>query len=123
MNVTRMSGFLIEKSWDELSEIFEKTEEEAYPIIKKYTPRPTLWATILRRAPGKQFYYDLVEDPGLGVVHFNEPKQAVFFSRKGYKVVKIIPNKDFEYNKSHSSTKFAKREGELETHIRRGRHQ
>ena len=120
-NVTRMSGFLVTKSWDELSELFEKTEEESYPVIKKYVPKPTLWATILRRAPGKQFYYDLVEDPGLGVVHENEPRQAVFFSRKGYKVIKIIPNKDVEYNKKHSSTKFAKREGELETHIRRGK--
>ena len=120
-NVTRMSGFLVEKSWSEISELFEKDEEAILSTLKKFVPKPTLWATILRRAPGKQFYYDLVDDPGLGVIHENEPRQAVFFSRKGYKVVKIIPNTDIEYNKNHASTKFAKKEGELETHIRRGK--
>tara|TARA_Y100000813_G_C24156436_1_gene349899 strand:+ start:595 stop:2205 length:1611 start_codon:yes stop_codon:yes gene_type:complete len=120
-NITRMSGFLVQKSWDEISKLFAKEEETIISALKKFTPKPTLWATIFRRAPGKKFYYDLVDDPGLGVIHENEPRQAVFFSRKGYKVVKIIPNKDVEYNEKHSSTKFAKREGELETHIRRGK--
>ena len=120
-NATRMSGFLVEKSWSEISELFAKDEEVILSTLKKFIPKPTLWATILRRAPGKQFYYDLVDDPGLGVIHENEPRQAVFFGHKGFKVIKIIPNKDVEYNKGHSSTKFAKREGELETHIRRGK--
>ena len=120
-NITRMSGFLIQKSWSEISELFASDEKEILSTLKKFVPKPTLWATILRRAPGKQFYYDLIDDPGLSVVHENEPRQAVFFSRKGYKVIKIIPNRDVEYNKTHSSTKSAKKEGELETHIRRGK--
>ena len=120
-NVTRMSGFLIEKSWNEISELFAKDEEVILSTLKKFVPKPTLWATILRRAPGKQFYYDLVDDPGLSVVHENEPRQAVFFSRKGYKVIKIIQNTDIEYNRNHNSTKFAKKEGELLTHVRRGK--
>ena len=120
-NVTRMSGFLIEKSWNEISELFAKDEEVILSTLKKFVPKPTLWATILRRAPGKQFYYDLVDDPGLSVIHENEPRQAVFFSRKGYKVIKIIQNTDIEYNRNHNSTKFAKKEGELLTHVRRGK--
>ena len=122
-NITRMSGFLVEKNWNEISELFAKDEEVILSTLKKFVPRPTLWATIIRRAKddSKQFYYDLVDDPGLSVVHENEPRQAVFFSRRGYRVVKLIPNTDIEYNRKHSSTRFAKREGELETHIRRGK--
>ncbi len=120
-NITRLSCFLLEKSWDAISEVLGKSEEAAKAGLKNYTPKATMWATIIRRNKGKKFYYDLVDDPGLSVLHPNEPIQSAFFSRKGFKVIKLIPNKDVEYNRKHSSTKFAKSEGELETHIRRGK--
>ena len=127
-NTTRLACFLIEKDLDEIEETLGHTELEAKRILIKttfnsyyYVPKPQMWTKIIRRAPGKKFFIDSITDPGLSVIHENEPFQGVFFSRKGWKVKEIIQNKDVEYNRKHKSTEFAKSEGELETHIRRGK--
>jgi hypothetical protein len=119
-NTTRLACFLLEKDLDTIEETLGYTELEAKPVLTKYTPKPQMWAKVVRRAPGKKFFLDSVTDPGLGVIHENEPSQAVFISRK-YKVREIIQNTDIEYNRKHKSTKFAKKEGELLTHVRRGK--
>ena len=120
-NTTRLACFLIEKDLDTIEETLGHTELEAKPVLTKYVPKPQMWTKIIRRAPGKKFFIDSMTDNGLSVLHENEPFQAVFFSRKGWKVREIVQNKDVEHNKKHSSTEFAKSEGELETHIRRGK--
>ena len=119
-NATRLACFLIEKDLDTIEETLGHTELEAKPILTKYTPKPQMWTKIVRRAPGKKFFLDSVTDPGLGVIHENEPSQAVFISRK-FKVREIIRNKDTEYESKRERTQNKKSEGELETHIRRGK--
>lgn len=57
---------------------------------KKAKPSSVLWNYLLRVV----LYYDLVYDSGKGIIHPNEPNQAVFLKKDSFDLVEVIDNKE-----------------------------
>ena len=53
---------------------------------------PNKWNSVFRSILG----FDGVLDPGLAVIHGNEPTQAVFFSMRPLHVLEVLDNKEYE---------------------------
>lgn len=79
------------------------THNVASALINDHESQRTMvaWNKILR-----VLGYDYIVDHGNGIIHGNEPTQAVFLSPKGYKEIDIITNRDSKQYKSMGMTRF-----------------
>ena len=91
----------------------KKNLNEFKKLFVQYIPgSPILWTKILKNVLG----YDYVTDSGKGVIHYNEPTQAVFFSTSSIKIIDVIYNrpsinvinKHWIYDKKHKISKDVK---------------
>ena len=79
--------------------------EEVYHKSNKKTPGHLFWGVLenIRNQKGlsrnsswnsffKKTGYNVLYDPGLGIIHSNEPNQVVYLDSKSYRVVDLITN-------------------------------
>ena len=72
------------------SVLFNITRNLSNLIAAYYNRKVTIVWTTIFRALG---YEGFTDKTGMGVIHLNEPTQAVFFSIKPIKLVEILKNK------------------------------
>ena len=76
-----------EREYAEYEEKRDRFEPQEDP--KKYATAPVQWSKILRSLG----YSGVADFDGNGLIHDNEPTQAVFFSKDALKVLEVIGNK------------------------------
>ncbi|RZK33509.1 MAG: hypothetical protein EOO61_15175, partial [Hymenobacter sp.] len=76
--------------------IWNLTRMVANQVSADYRSKPhVVWTTLLR-----MIGYDLAVDWGSGIIHDNEPTQAVFFNTKSYKPLEVL-NSDSTWDRSY----------------------
>jgi hypothetical protein len=76
---------------DNLKGQYHKTPAQSFMTYyyEKSNGEPIKWAKLMR----DKGYVGISDDTGQGIIHFNEPTQAVFFKLRDLKVLELIKNK------------------------------